>query len=566
MTARHHTVAAAILALTGLFLLRLAGQEIQPWDEGLYAVRAESIVRYDAWWDQTPHALGGLYSSTPPPMVPWVGAVMIHAMGPTPLAVRLFSALCAGMSLWLIFLIARRFVSFEHAVVAMCMLAGTLPWLLYGRQMMTEVPLMTFVLTAFWAALRMHERKERADAWRDGAIFAVAFAAALLTKMVVSLLPLLFLIPYVVDVRKDAKGLAKALWPAIAGILLALPWYVSMVSHYGDQFWLALTVPHMTTAVEGNSRELGALYYVNQLFIGHALSVVAFVYVVMAVIWRSMLPTRTQQGAILAVAWFVAGLLIFSIAATKNPHYTVILVPAVVLVAVYGLERMLTGCVRRMIVVIYGLVSAVTLWSLLSFVRIGLRTMFVDTRVMLIVAFMAALAILPLVLPRRLVDRLSVQGYRTVIYGACAIMILRCVAVVMLGRPDDIEGGKAVAEALRERTAHTFVYLYHRQNAGDAFNPQLAWYTRGWMAGWNEGYTYTPVALNARTADESTLIALTASGKQLIVYYHPGISKEVQASVASTLAIGYVPLEMQTPHYTVFRRLGLGERLAPGSR
>jgi len=43
MTARHHTVLATLLVLGGLFVMRLTNVEIQPYPEGLYALRGLSI-------------------------------------------------------------------------------------------------------------------------------------------------------------------------------------------------------------------------------------------------------------------------------------------------------------------------------------------------------------------------------------------------------------------------------------------------------------------------------------------------------------------------------------------
>lgn len=551
MTQRGHTVVATILVLTGMLLMRLGSVEIQPWDEGLYAVRGESIVRFDAWMDQTPHAIGGLYSSTPPPLVPWAVALSIRTIGPTTVAVRLFSVLCAALAMSMLYLIARRIVTFEHAIVGVIALAGSLAWSTYARQAMTEVPLMAFTLTAMWAAIRLGE------GWRQGAlVFGVAFGAALLTKMVVSFVPLLFLVPFIVEHRRNATRLALAGGAVALGVVIALPWYWHMASTYGNDFLLALTVPHVGTAVEGNAGRIGPLYYVNQLMVSQALAVVAFLYVTVAAIRRTSLPERRHVAAILALAWFVLGMLAFSISATKNPHYVVMLVPPMVLTAVYGMERMLLSARRRMLVGAYGLVAAATVWSLAPAVRASMRTAIVDPVGQAVLGLMLLCMVLPWVLPRRVIDTVAVTGFRVVLYGVVAVMMVRAGYVMLRGQESDIRGGRDVAEVLLDGSARSFDYIFHRHNAGDAFNPQLDWYLAGWMTGWMPTKSYTPVALPVEGDASLDDVMRTAAmlRASYVVYYHPGDTRFVSAVTEALDASYSVVLLDRDAHYTLYRR------------
>lgn len=558
MTQRGHTVLATILVLTGLLLLRLGSMEIQPWDEGLYAVRGESIVRYGAWMDQTPHAIGGLYSSTPPPMVPWAVAVSIQAIGHTAVAVRLFSVLCAGLAMGMLYLIARRIVTFEHALVAVVALAGTLQWSFYARQAMTEVPLMAFLLTACWAALRIGE------GWRQGAlVFGAAFGAALLTKMAVSMLPVAFLIPVAIEHRRDAKRLIACGIGVVIGVAIALPWYWQMAATYGNDFLLALTVPHVGTAVEGNAGRIGPLYYVNQLLVGQPLIAGAMLYVLLAVVHRSILPDRNHRGALLSLMWFAIVMLLFSISATKNPHYVVMLVPPAVLTAVYGMERLLLHARRRTMVAVYGVLAAGVVWSMAPAVRASLRTAVMEPTGQLVLGAMLLLVILPWLLPRRIVDAVAVQGFRVVVFGVAGLMLARTTVVSMRPFYAEVRGGREVAEILLDGSARSFDYVFHRHNAGDAFNPQLEWYLGGWMTGWKSTKSYTPVALPVErdaTLEDVMRTASTLRGTY-VVYYHAGGTSYVGAVTEALDATHAVVMTDPGSHYTLYRRRA--RRIAP---
>lgn len=550
MTQRGHTVIATILVLTGLLFMRVGSIEVQPWDEGLYAMRARAIVEHDVWMDQTPYTIGGLYSSTPPPMPSWAMAVSMRALGPSTTSIRLFGLLCSTLAMAMLYLVMRRIVTFEHALVSVVVLASALPWWWYARQGMSEVPLMAFMLTALWASIKL------AEGWKWGAlVFAAAFGSALLTKMAVSFLPLLFLVPLLVQ-RRSAGMIGLCIGAAIGGIAMAAPWYANMAAIYGDDFLLALTVPHVAYAVEGNAGSLGPLYYVNQLVVAQPLLAAAMLFVAAAVVNRRLLPDAHQTSAISGIAWFVVSMLLFSVSATKNPHYVVMLLPSAVITAIYGLERILLHASRRLSVAVYGAVVASALWAVMPDVRSSMRFLLQDGMVAGVVAAMVLLTVLPWVIKRSVVDRLTISLLKPVIYGVCALMLIRVAWLTVGGHTAEIRGGREIAKIIRGGSARTFDYLFHRHNAGDAFNPQLDWYLGGWMSAWMITKTYTPVALPAKpeaTLDDVMRTAAGASGTY-VVYYHPGNDTYVQA-VTEALADAYRPVPLDdAPHYTLYRR------------
>lgn len=549
MSNRQHTVIACVLALTCLYALRLSSVEIQPWDEGLYAVRAQSIVLFNSWLDQTDHAIGGLYSSTPPPFVPWAVALFMNVFGPTTSAIRIFGVLCSGVALLLLYGIARRMMPFQSAILAMCVVAGCMHWATYARQAMTEVPLMTFILLSIWSALRLTESTKNRSTWFFAVLAGVGFGAALLTKMTVSFLPLFVFGYLAVRSRRTLLPLAVSV---VVGLLIAAPWYGTMIAHHGAEFWQALLVPHATTTVEGNARSLGVLYYVNQLAVAHPVLLAAFAYVFLAVGKRRWLPLRSNDAAIITMVWFVLGVIVLSLAPTKNPHYVVMLIPPAVLMAVFGIERLLEGGSRRMVVFVYSAVAAATMWSVLPGLRGSIRTLVLDPSMIPFIGMVVLLLALPFVLPKRIIAELAVRAYRPVVYGACGVMLLRTVMFIAVEPPRMINGGREIAGYLMDSPAHSFGYLYHQHNAGDVYNPQLAWYTAGWMTGWLPGKTVQPYAMPALQADENILAVASASGTPFIVYYHPGQSVDEKRRVAQVLSSSYEIMSTSSEHYTLY--------------
>lgn len=568
MTSRQHTVTAVILVLTGIYLMHLSTYEIQPWDEGLYAVRAKSIVEFNAWWDQTNHALGGLYSSTAPPFVPWLVAVSISILGPSAIAVRIPIVLCSAIALWMMYLIARRMVTYEHSILTVCVLAGSLHWLIFAKQAMTEVPLMMWCLIALWASLRWHESELlyasqpniKNHRWMGVAVYGAAFGMALMTKMLVSFVPLVFLAPHIIGKWKSHRflleaGVALAIAAAIAG-----PWYAMMWSAHHEAFLQGVPFAHLVASVEGNSQALGPIFYVNQLIIGQAILVLSMLYVAVSMIKREYLPSRNQYAAMSVLGWFVTALLVFSIAVTKNIHYTVMLLPPAVLLAVYAAERFLLLANRRFVVVSYGVVAAFTIWAMLPVQhRQYFRTSPFDSTVLLEGLVIVFVACVGLFLPRKYLQTLAVQLFKPVLYGAAALFLIRGVGNTLTngavgGTSQPLRGGRAVAGVLIESTSRSFTYLYHKRSDGDSLNPQLAWYLNGWMSGWTRGRSYHPVALPEDRVSDSAAVLGVEARSVYIVYLHaarPHTERLLQ-NVQSALAPSYSAREFDD--YTLFIR------------
>ena len=187
-----HTVIAVISFFIILLFLNLNNFEIQPWDEGLYAIRAKAVLEHKLYFDQTEYSAGGLYSSTYPPLTVWLLALSMNYLGESPLAIRFFSVIFSILSLVLIYNISRKIFSIENSLISIFLLSTTLGWNFYSRQGMTDVPLTFFFLLCFWASIKIFEAREAKHLALWAAVFSLSFASALMTKIIISFLPLIF--------------------------------------------------------------------------------------------------------------------------------------------------------------------------------------------------------------------------------------------------------------------------------------------------------------------------------------------------------------------------------------
>ena len=521
-----YTALSIILFFSISIFLQLGKSEIQPWDEGLYAYRAKAVIEHDAIWDQTKYSIGELYSSTYPPLTVWAIATAMKFFLPAT-ALRVFSALCDSLSLLLIFVIARRLLNEDLSLLIIIGLAVTLTWNKYSRQGMTDVPVVTFSLIAFWMVIRIIEAEKFKQAIIYGLFFALSFAAALMSKILVSLLPLLFASMLISGKYDSRKKITVAISVAVA-FLLAMPWHIYMIQTYGAEFYGAFFAPHIYTAVEANTQSLGAGYYINQLIIANPFFLLAIFLFFAAVtkfkkIYSMISGSSGKFVFLVSFIWFYGLLFLFSFSTTKLPHYPVyMIVPGLILAAfmfehykeILQLERtqwfMFTLLVASVFWSIsYGLRQEIKQVLMLSRFSFG-SFLFISAIAMLLVAGIyikkeKLAAIIPKILPQAS-------------YAFVLILVIRLVSVNIFG-DDNISGAREIAKVLNNEKQDTLVYLYHEYNGSDSLNPQIAWYTDGWNIGQRKGKYCVNVSMPKQKISYKSIIETDRIKNSLLLYY-----------------------------------------------
>ena len=527
ITPNETSPAALIIFLGLLVFLQLTAGEIQPWDEGLYAFRAKAIVHGADFFDQTNGSIGGLYSSTYPPLSVWIMALFMKIFGENTLSVRLFSALCSVASLVLIHRICERFTSKRNALAAPILLLGTLVWNTYSRQGMTDVPLVFFALLALESVLTMVESRETSQKVRWACVFAIALAASLMTKIVVSFMPLLFIAMLFFDKDKIFERNILII-AAVIGIGLATPWYAMMIARHGAEFYGALFVPHIYAAVENNTRSLGLLYYFNQLLISNPIFLFSLLFSSLMVShkFRRKIFDKYADNYILRamLVWFAGGFVIFSLSVTKLEHYSVYLVIPGILLAVKFYEKMdlLIRSPRQKTTVFIAL-SFTAIWSLSWDLRQYVKSTFSGSKIGIFVIVALVLFSGLIILIKHFDDEsiniLSNQLKSRIWIAVLVLCGLRIGAENILSVPGRSFGAMQTSILLEQSGLKDVVYLYHSKSAADSLNPQLAWYTRGWIAGFRKDRSYQPIGMKWDKYDLPNLSKIDDYPNLPLIYY-----------------------------------------------
>jgi len=521
-----YTALSIVLFFTISIFLQLGKYEIQPWDEGLYAYRAKAVIEHNARWDQTEYSIGGLYSSTYPPLTIWAIAGAMKFFPPET-AVRLLSAICGSLSLLLIFVIARRLLDDDLSLLIIIALAVTLAWNKYSRQGMTDVPVVAFSLVSFWSLLRIIEAKKLKNIILFGLLFTASFAAALMSKILVSFLPLLFAAVFLAG-KHDLSKKIIVIAALLTAVLTALPWHIYMIQTYGVEFYQAFYAPHIYSAVEANTKSLGIAYYLNQLIVSNPFFIFAiflflFLIVKFKLIYSLINKTSGKYVFLVSFIWFGALLILFSLSSTKLPHYIVYMVVPGLILAAFMFEHYNDILkTERIKWFVFAALVASLFWSMSFVLRQEIKQLILlrdySTGSILFITALCLLFIAGMLMEKNRLANIVKKILPQASYFIIIILVVRLIFVNIFV-DNSIAGGKETAKILNYENKDTIVYLYHEYNGSDSLNPQLAWYTNGWNIGKRPGKYCINIPMPKDRISYKAILESDKFKESVLIYY-----------------------------------------------
>lgn len=322
----------SVIAIVGLLrFVNLGFLDLQAWDEALYAVRAEGILRFGNWFDQSSFAIDGFYSALHPPFYVWLTAVSFGLFGVTEFAARFFSAVAAALTLPIIFHIGKRIANRQTGFLA-ALLFGLNPFItFFARQGQFDSALVFFLaLAMFWLI-----KTQDGSSLRYGFLAGLAVGGALMTKLYVGLgIPLAYVFWIFLTKPTNKSPHWKILGAMVMGITLtAAPWHIYMTIVHGNGnplFFITASAlfERSLSGIEGNIKPLEMFYFFNQLFVLFPIGVFWFGYGI-----YKILKNREKDWLLLGM-WFLMFFIVFSAMRTKLAVYLLpMLVPASLIAA-----------------------------------------------------------------------------------------------------------------------------------------------------------------------------------------------------------------------------------------
>ncbi len=528
---------AILIFCSLLVFLKLGRSEIQGWDEGLYAMRALSIVEFGAFYDQTQYSAGGLYSSSYPPFVIWMMAASIAILGKSAFAVRLFSAICSVIVIFITFDISQRILSKKNALYPSVLLSASLIWNAQSRLGQLDVPVIALAIITFFLAIKIFESEKKNKILLYSGLLFVSFTLCLMSKVITTFLPLILLLPLFIVNNKNIDRLYVSS-AVILSFIVASVWFISMWQEYNGDFIKYISAPQLYTNWNNAVRPTGYLFYINQLLVSNPFAIFAFFLIIFAIFRYNHLNkivkfTSSRDILLAFLLWFILTLSVFSIATTKYIHYTVYILLPTMIMAVWFIDNfdMLIKSSRVKVFLSSSLLISFV-WGLSEGLRNSVKTILTGNELTLIPAIFIISSLLLLITPMIIPEKFNTKIYRILfpkIIATITVLLITKIAFINITQPNGYQQGALTPVALLNDFGNpSYIYFYHKINPTDSLNAQLSWYTDGWNLGWQEGKRHIPVAIPEKKSPYKALKRLDDYPELLIIYYFPEYNERVK--------------------------------------
>jgi len=342
-----------------LFFFRLEAPGLMDPDEGRYAEIAREMLLLKDWL--IPH-LNLLPYLEKPPLVYWLTALCFQVLGPSELAARLPSALCALGGIILAYGLGKAFWGPAAGMLSALVLATCGGYVVMGRLLTLDMAL-TFFLNLGVALGYLALSRERRGLWPWAYL---ALALGVLTKGPVALV--LPAIIWTAAAWTQGRPLLRSwLHPWSLALLgaVSLPWFIGVSVRYPDFWRFFILEQHLGRYLTKAIHHHQPFYYYLPILLGFMLP------------WSWLLPwalgrerPQDHPDRLFLLIWAAAILLFFTLSRGKlAPYILPALLPLALLVG-HSLSG-LAGDGRR-ISESRGLMLTLGIWTLLGWVAMGL--------------------------------------------------------------------------------------------------------------------------------------------------------------------------------------------------
>ncbi|MFY0730648.1 lipid IV(A) 4-amino-4-deoxy-L-arabinosyltransferase [Pseudomonas sp. NFX15] len=307
---------ALVLAFFAFYLLPLISHGLWIPDETRYAQVSQEMLLGGNWI--SPHFMGLRYFEKPIAGY-WMIAIGQAVFGDNLFGVRIASAVSTGLSVWLAYLIARRFwgdprKSFACALLYMSfgLIAGQAGYANLDPQFTLWVNLS---LVSLWFAIDSRTSRARLGAW---VMLGVACGMGFMTKGFLAwLLPAVIALPYMVWQRRVGELLRYGPLAVVVAAAACLPWALA-IHHQEPDFWnFFFWNEHVRRFAADNAQHARPWWFYLPMLVVSVLP------------WSALLPTtfiqawhnKRQPVSAFLLLWMLLPLAIFSLSSGKLPTY-----------------------------------------------------------------------------------------------------------------------------------------------------------------------------------------------------------------------------------------------------
>ncbi|WP_350577388.1 lipid IV(A) 4-amino-4-deoxy-L-arabinosyltransferase [Pseudomonas sp. HY2-MNA-CIBAN-0224] len=305
-----------VVAFVLFYLVPLMTHGLWIPDETRYAQISQSMLQSGNW--VTPHFMGLRYFEKPIAGY-WLIAIGQAVFGDNLFGVRIASALTAGLSVWLAWLLASRLwhdprKSFASALLLMSfgLVAGEAGYANLDPQFAFWVNLS---LVALWFAFTAQSQRARLRTW---SVLGVACGMGFMTKGFLAwLLPVLVGVPFALWQRRIKDMLCYGPLAVVLAIAVCLPWALA-IHHQEPDFWqFFFWNEHIRRFSASDAQHIQPWWFYLPLLLAASLPWATLLPAALLDAWQQ----KRQPGIAFLLLWLLLPLAMFSLSKGKLPTY-----------------------------------------------------------------------------------------------------------------------------------------------------------------------------------------------------------------------------------------------------
>jgi len=305
-----------LLAFALCYLAPLATHGLWIPDETRYAQISQEMLLTGKW--AAPHFMGIRYFEKPAAGY-WMIALGQAMFGQNLFGVRFASALSTGLSILLVYLVARRLWNDPRKSLVSTLLYMSFVSVAALGGYANLDPQFTFWVNltgvALWFCFDSRTRNGRLGAW---ALLGFACGMGFMTKGFLAwLLPVLIALPYALWQKRVRELLGYGLVAVLVAVAVSLPWALAVHLQEPDFWHFFFWHEHIQRFAGEDAQHAEPFWYYLPLLVGFSLPWVALLP---ATVKQAWLEKRTASIGFLLL-WLLMPLAFFSLAKGKLPSY-----------------------------------------------------------------------------------------------------------------------------------------------------------------------------------------------------------------------------------------------------
>ncbi len=306
-----------LLAMMALaYLLPLGSHGLWIPDETRYAQISQGMLLSGNW--VSPHFMDVRYFEKPAAGY-WMIAIGQALFGQNLFGVRFASALSAGLSVLLCYLVARRMWNEPRKSFACALLYMSFTVIAASAGYANLDPQFTFwinlSLVALWFALDSTSRGQRLIAW---AVLGLACGMGFMTKGFLAwLLPVLIALPWMIWQKRWRELLVYGPVAVVVAIAVSLPWALAVHAQEPDYWRFFFWHEHIRRFAGDDAQHNAPWWYYLPLLVAFSMPWVALLPPALKQAWQ----TRRQSNIGFLLLWLWMPLFFFSLSKGKLPAY-----------------------------------------------------------------------------------------------------------------------------------------------------------------------------------------------------------------------------------------------------